>query len=490
MHAPHDAEGLARARRRFVYQELLVLQIALAMRRYLLTRRKSAPPLVVNETIDRRIVRLFPWELTADQRRAIDEVCRDMAQPFPMNRLLQGDVASGKTVVAIYAMLLAVAHKHQAALMAPTEILARQHAETLAEQLRESRVRIGLLTGTLPAAERRRMLEEIAAGRIDLVVGTHAIVQDDVQFAKLGLVIVDEQHKFGVRQRATLKHSGTDPHYLVMTATPIPRTMSMTLFGDLEVSTLREGPPGRQKVRTYIADADKRDQWWEFFRKKLREGRQGYVIAPLVDESETVDAASVEQLLESLLDGPLDAFRLDLLHGRMSAAEKERAMRAFRSGETQVLVATPVVEVGIDVPNATLMTIEGGERFGLSQLHQLRGRISRGSHAGHLCVFAEPTSEESQKRLAALAETTDGFKLAEVDFALRGPGDLFSARQHGLPPLRVADLVADREIVAEARRDAQALIENDPELAAPAYARLRKMVLVRYGKAMELGDVG
>jgi len=323
-----------------------------------------------------------------------------------------------------------------------------------------------------------------------VVIGTQAVVQKDVQFAKLGLVVIDEQHKFGVRQRAQLRASGVDPHYLVMTATPIPRTVSMTLFGDLDVSTLRESPPGRQPVHTYWATEEQRARWWDFFRRKLREGRQGFVITPLVDESDQVAAASLEQAYEELVNGPLEAFRLDLVHGRMTSEQKEAAMQAFRQRRTQVLVATSVVEVGVDVPNATLMTIESGQRFGLAQLHQLRGRISRGDHPGYLTVFADSPNDQARQRLEALVGTTDGFELAEVDFQLRGPGDLFGTRQHGLPPLRIADLQRDEAILQRARDDSRQLLSRDPHLDAPEYAPLRARIRRRYGQAMELGDVG
>ena len=489
IHSPVDRESLQEARRRFVYQELFVLQLALAWRRFRLLHDCPAPSLSVDAKIDSRIRRLFPFELTAQQGEVISEICEDMAGTRPMNRLLQGDVGSGKTVVAEYAMLLAVASGYQAAIMAPTEVLARQHARTLSHDLRNSSVRIGLLTGSLPAKVRRTTLAAISAGDVDLVVGTHSVLHQSVEFQRLGLVVIDEQHKFGVRQRASLR-GGLDPHYLVMTATPIPRTVSMTRYGDLDVSTLRQSPPGRQRVHTYLAEEDRRPRWWEFFRKKLREGRQGYVITPLVDESETIPLASVEQAFEELANGELEAFRIGLVHGQQTPEEKDVAMQAFRSGETQVLVATSVVEVGVDVPNATLMTIESGERFGLAQLHQLRGRISRGSHSGYLCVFASVDSEEARQRLDAFTRTTDGFELAELDFEMRGPGDLLGGRQHGMPPLRIANLQRDTALLLEARQAARALVADNPGLADPSLARLRRMVLVRYGKTMELGDVG
>ncbi|MDA1050817.1 MAG: ATP-dependent DNA helicase RecG [Planctomycetota bacterium] len=490
IHAPDNIERLEHARRRFIYQELLFMQLALGLRRSKLQQEQRSPALPANAKIDARIRRLFPFELTGDQQQAIADISHDMQREYPMNRLLQGDVGSGKTVVAEYAMLLAVAHQHQAALMAPTELLARQHVRTLARDLRESRVRIALLTGSLSAAERRTALERIAAGEIDLIIGTHAIVQADVKFKQLGLVIIDEQHRFGVNQRAALRQAGLDPHYLVMTATPIPRTISMTLFGDLDVSTLKQTPPGRQPVHTYLGEEGQREKWWEFFRKKLREGRQGYVIAPLVDDSPELEIQSVESAYENLANGELEAFRLGVLHGRQSSEEKEALMQAFNAGELQVLVATSVVEVGIDVPNATLMTIEGGERFGLAQLHQLRGRVSRGAYPGYVCVYASANSDGAQQRLQAFSRTTDGFELAESDFQMRGPGNLFSLKQHGLPPFRIADLTRDFAVLEEARADAQQMLDAAPGLDAEELQLLKQRVLLRYGGAMELGDVG
>ncbi len=510
IHQPRDQASLEQAKRRFIYQELFVLQLALAIRKWRLTHHRRAPALPASARIDARITRLFPFELTSEQRIAIDQIAADMGREVPMNRLLQGDVGSGKTVVAMYAMLLAVAHGKQAALMAPTEVLARQHVQTLSTALKASQVRIGLLTGSLTPAERKKTLDALAAGELDILVGTQAVTHalnqsagssiasadgltdalEGGRFAKLGLVVIDEQHKFGVNQRAALKRAGIDPHYLVMTATPIPRTVTMTLFGDLDVSTLRAPPPGRQKTHTYLAEDGQRNRWWNFFRQKLAEGRQGYVIVPLVEETEAVEAASVAQTLDVLQRGELLGHRLAALHGRMTPIEKESAMESFRRGRVQVLVSTSVVEVGVDVANATLMTIEGGERFGLAQLHQLRGRISRGSHPGYCCVFANSNTDDGQRRLEAFTRSTDGFELAELDFKLRGPGDLFGTRQHGLPPLRIADLARDALIVEEARSDAQTLIAADPDLNQPAYAKLKRMVLVRYGEALELGDVG
>lgn len=490
IHFPKDRQSLAAARRRFVYQELFILQLALAIKRRKQASLARATPLEATAKIDARIRRLFPFDLTASQQRAIAEIAADMNRPLPMNRLLHGEVGAGKTIVAVYAMLLAVAHGCQAALMAPTEVLARQHAQTLQRLLAASQVRLGLLVGGQPAAERTDILRRLAAGEIDILVGTQAVLQENVQFNRLALVVIDEQHKFGVRQRATLKQAGLEPHYLVMTATPIPRTVTLTQFGDLDVSTLSDLPPGRPKIHTYLADNARRTQWWDFVGKKLREGRQGYVVTPLVEESDAIDAASLNEAYEALANGPLEAFRLGLIHGRMDPAEKDAIMAQFRAGEIQVLMATSVIEVGVDVPNGTLMTIEGGERFGLAQLHQLRGRISRGKFPGYCAVFADPQSDESRQRLEAFVKTTNGFELAEVDFAIRGPGELFGTRQHGMPAMRIADLARDGEVLEEARRDAQALVSSDPGLSRPEHARLLRMVLARYGQALDLGDVG
>lgn len=490
IHFPDDHHALTEARRRLVYQELFILQTALAIKRRQQQQQARAVPLPITDEIDLRIRRLFPFPLTPGQEQAVREITADLARPIPMNRLLQGDVGCGKTVVTVYAMLAAVAHGCQAVLMAPTEILARQHEQTIEKLLARSRVRRTSLRGSLANRERAERLNRIAAGEIDIVVGTQAIIQEDVRFAKLALVVIDEQHKFGVRQRAKLKQAGIDPHYLVMSATPIPRTLTMTLFGDLEVSTIRDTPPGRQKVHTYFVGPEQREKWWEFFRKKLREGRQGYVVTPLVDESERAQAESVEAVYERLCNGELAEFRVSLIHGRMNSLEKDAVMDEFRRGRWQVLVSTSVIEVGVDVPNATLMTIESGQRFGLAQLHQLRGRIARGRQPGYCCVFADAPSPEAQARLKVFAATTDGFELAEADFRLRGPGDLLGTQQHGFPPLRIADLIRDADILEEARADADALVASDPGLARPEHARLRRMVLSRYGRVLDLGDVG
>jgi len=496
IHFPSDNASMLWAKRRFVYQELFILQLGLAVRRYQHRIQLKAVPLPVDKKIDARIRQRFPFDLTKSQEKVIKEITADLSQPIPMNRLLQGDVGSGKTVVAVYAMLTAVANGHQAVFMSPTEVLARQHLRTLTRMLEGSQVKIAPLFGGQRPAERSMVLQEIAVGKAQIIVGTQAIIYGEIPFQKLGLVIIDEQHKFGVLQRAVLKTGEKfDPHYLVMTATPIPRSITMTLFGDLDVSIMDGMPPGRQKVKTYIVEPDKKNDWWNYVARKVREERwQGYVVVPLIEDNDDTPEGELSNSLLSVFNqlsqNELSGLRLGMIHGRMSTEEKEKIMFDFRTGDIQILVATTVIEVGVDVPNANLMTIIGGERFGLSQLHQLRGRIGRGSNPGYCGIFASAETKDAEQRLKAFAATTDGFKLAEKDFEIRGAGDLFGTQQHGMPPLRVADLKQDREVLEEARQDAVEMIHNDPGLAEPQHAKLRKQMLNRYGTVLNLGDVG
>ncbi|KAA5543792.1 ATP-dependent DNA helicase RecG [Roseiconus nitratireducens] len=508
IHRPEDRDALLGARTRFVFQELLVMQLALAMRRRQLTTSLQSSPLTSSALLDARITNRFPFELTGDQRAAMREIAGDMGRQFPMNRLLQGDVGSGKTVVAIYAMMLAVGNSHQAVLMAPTEVLARQHYQTLCRMLADSRVRIGLICGSLTAGQRRDVMAKTASGELDLLVGTQALLHG-IEFKSLGLCVIDEQHKFGVRQRVALRSGGIDPHYLVMSATPIPRSVAMTVFGDVELTTLREKPPGRGSVKTYLGRPEWQRRWWDFVRQQLNEGRQGFVVAPRVsasgantqqgpgelpDDAETElsseeDVSSVEAVFRQLQRETFPDRRVALLHGQLGNEEKIRLMNEFAEGEIDLLVTTTVIEVGIDVPNATVMTILGAQQFGLAQLHQLRGRVSRGTHTGHVCVFTDGQQPPQEyERLQVFESTDDGFELAEADFRLRGPGDVLGARQSGLPPLRIANVIEDLDILHVARQIAQRLIDEDPNLDDAQWTALKAQVLRRYGKRLDLGD--
>ena len=508
IHCPSSHAMIAAARRRFVYEELFMLQLALRMHRSQQQERRSAPAIAIDARLDSRIRARFPFEFTAAQRRVATEIAADLARDEPMNRLLQGDVGSGKTALAAYAMLAVVGTKvpattphadaspplvsqrYQAALMAPTELLARQHVATLQRMLsgKGGSVEVELLVGGQPALQRARIAARIADGQVGIVVGTQALVCGTAKFKNLALVVIDEQHRFGVIQRALLQQGQADPHTLVMTATPIPRTIAHAIYGDLAVSVLDEQPPGRQPVATYRVGPEQLEKWWEFFRKKLSEGRRGYVVVPAIEESKR-DLASISSAFENLANGPLEAFRLGLVHGRLKSKAKTAVMDDFRSGKLDVLVATSVIEVGIDVPQATIMTILDADTFGLAQLHQLRGRVARGATQG-ICGAVTESATESIPRIDAFVSTTDGFKLAEQDLLLRGPGDLVGTRQSGAPPLYLADLLRDASVVAEARRDAIALFERDPTVADPKLRRLHELIQRRWGEKLGLGQVG
>jgi ATP-dependent DNA helicase RecG len=407
-----------------------------------------------------------------------------------MNRLLQGEVGSGKTVVAAAAVVIAVQGGCQAAVMAPTEILAEQHYLTFRRLLEPLGIRTVLLTGGLGRGEREARRAEIASGEADLVVGTHALLQEDVAFHRLALVIVDEQHKFGVAQRAALRQKARDPDVLVMTATPIPRTLALTLYGDLDISVLDELPPGRVPVRTYLRTPEDRERIYAFVRREVEAGRQAYIVCPLVEESEKLDAQAATELYEELRGRVFRDLRVGLLHGRMEVEDKERVMQAFRAGEISILVATPVVEVGVDVPNATVMVVEHAERFGLAQLHQLRGRVGRGGQKAYCILIAEPSTEEGRRRLEALVRTNDGFEIAQVDLELRGPGEVFGTRQHGLPDFRVANPLRDGALLERAREAASLILAADPRLERPEHEALRRVLLARYEGSAALLAVG
>lgn len=487
IHAPIDQEDIAVSRRRLAFDEFLVLQTALAIKRAEVQTR-TAPPIPVTPRIDARIRRLFPFAFTAAQNRAATEIAADLARSLPMNRLLHGDVGAGKTAVAIYAILAAVAAGYQTALMAPTEVLARQHYQTLDRYLEHSRVRRALLTGSLTAKQREKTVRQLTEGAIDLVVGTHALVSKDVEFAKLGLVVIDEQHKFGVRQRAEFQRQATMPHHLVMTATPIPRSLAMTWFGDLDISVLNEKPPGRQETITKRVPAEQRDQAYDFLRKRIDQGAQGLVVAPRIDGED--DHVSVRQLADEFAIGRFADIPVGVVHGRLPDDEKESAVAKFRSGELRILICTVVLEVGLDVPNASVVLIENAERFGLAQLHQIRGRVGRGSERGACFLIHHSLEPDVASRLDAVARNNDGFEIAEIDAEIRGIGEPIGVRQHGFVRPRIGDFVRDVELLRLARDEARRLVDADRRLEHHSLAPLRSAIIDRFADVLQLAFVG
>jgi ATP-dependent DNA helicase RecG len=449
------------AQRRLIFEDFFVFQSGLALRRQQNARIRKALVSVVDDRVRAAARAVLPFKLTDGQRQALAEIVADMQKEYPMQRLLQGDVGAGKTIVALLAAIVAMENSYQAALMVPTEILAEQHLATISRWLSQTRFRVALLSGRTTPAQRRELLPAIERGDVHFVVGTHALVQEQVKFRALALAIIDEQHRFGVLQRGTLSAKGLHPDVLVMTATPIPRTLALTECGDMEVSVIRGLPPGRRPVRTLVKPESRRDDIYALVREQLQQGRQAYVIYPLVEESEKVDLKAATEMAEHLSKHVFPDFAVALLHGRMKGDEKERVMRAFASGALHVLVSTTVVEVGVDVPNATVMIVEHAERFGLSQLHQLRGRVGRGGHES-FCVllYQAPWSDEARERLKAMSETNDGFVIAERDLRLRGPGDFFGTRQSGLPQLRAGDLTRDVDLLELAYAEARARVDN------------------------------
>jgi ATP-dependent DNA helicase RecG len=489
-HFPAGEGERAAAVRRLAFDDFLLLQLGLAILRSRTTRQRGVSMRPRGELL-RRLRASLPFSLTAAQERVWDDIRRDMAAPYPMHRLLQGDVGSGKTVVAALAVCAAVEAGYQAAVMAPTEILAEQHLATFRRLLEPLGIGVTLLTSGLKGRERAARRAAIAAGEIGCVIGTHALVQEPVEFKRLGLAVVDEQHRFGVHQRARLKGKGERPDVLVMTATPIPRTLALTLYGDLDVSVLDELPPGRKPVRTDARTESRRRQIYDFLRAQIADGRQVYVVYPLVEESELVDLKAATDMAHHLQRDVFPDLTVGLLHGRLSSEDKDAIMQSFKAGAIQVLVATTVIEVGIDVPNASVMLIEHAERFGLSQLHQLRGRVGRGPWKSYCILLTSGRlGEDAQRRVEAMVETNDGFKIAEVDLQLRGPGEFFGTRQSGLPEFRVADLLRDTAILEEARREAQAIIAEDAELRSPAHRGLREALLTRWRGKLDLASVG
>jgi ATP-dependent DNA helicase RecG len=551
-HMPAHEDEAKAARRRFAFNELLVLQLGIAIKRHFNRTQLEASKLGWSLAMDEHIKQRFPFALTEDQASVVGEIVKDLQSNVPMNRLLQGDVGSGKTIVALYAMLMAVANRKQGAIMVPTELLAEQHYASISRMLAGSSVRVALMTSGAVATtgvKKAQVLEDVKRGRVDIVIGTQALLTETVGFKELAVVVIDEQHRFGVLQRAAIRdrsrvesepdlitgvettegegvsgggsHPGPlpggegarsksqsplkrgqaapvklahSPHYLVMTATPIPRTLSMTIFGDLDVSTIKHLPPGRQPVATRAVGTDKSDDVYRYVAQRVAEGEQAYVVLPAIDENGEEGAKQLKNVTThmKLLKQKYFADKVvEAVHGQLSQEERERVMTAFRAGTVDVLVATTVIEVGVDVPKATMIVIEHAERFGLAQLHQLRGRVGRGpSKRKSLCVLiGDPVTPESSARLAAMVGTTDGFKIAENDLEIRGMGDFFGTRQHGLPPLKVAKIPEDMDLLLTARRDAEEIVKADPQLRAPELALLRRVLIQQHGEALGLIDV-
>ena len=470
IHFPESEDMLSEARRRLIFEELFLLELGLLRMK---TKSRQSTALSMEKDYTEEFRSLLPFELTNAQKRAISQAASDMLLGTPMNRLVQGDVGSGKTAVSAALIYNCSKNGYQSALMAPTEVLAMQHYKTLAGFFESTDITIGLLTGSTPAAEKKKIKAALKSGGIDLVIGTHALIQKDVEFSNLALAVTDEQHRFGVNQRNSLHSKGKNPHVLVMSATPIPRTLALIIYGDLDLSILDELPKGRQKTETYLVTPEIRERAYGYVKKHLCQGRQGYIVCPLVEEGDASEMTAANALFKELSDGFFKGFRLGLLHGKMKSAEKKAVMDAFSSGEIQLLVSTTVIEVGIDVPNAVIMVIENAERFGLSQLHQLRGRIGRGTEKSTCILISEADETE---RLNVLTSTTDGFKIADEDLKLRGPGDFFGSRQHGLPEMKIADMMTDGEAIREAHSAAENLLKKNPALSGEEYALLRSAV--------------
>lgn len=489
IHRPADEEQLQKAKRRLKYDELFLMQLGLALRRYRMKNYSVSSVIGYSDKIDSRIRRRFPFLLTEGQNQAINDIVGDMGKDVAMNRLLQGDVGSGKTVVALYAALLAIANKKQVAFMAPTEILAEQHFLSIERYLKDSEVKRVLITGGLIGKRRKELLEQIKSGDINIVVGTVALLQKDIEFKSLALVVIDEQHKFGVEQRSELRKDSW-PHCLVMTATPIPRTLAMTAFGDLDASIIKHKPPGRGEVITRLVDRKDQAKAEEFIRERLRAGKQAYFVYPRIantDGDGEIRAATDEW--EKLSKNIFPEFEVGLLHGGMTSQKKKQVMDGFRKGKINVLVSTVVIEVGVDVPNATIMVIEDANHFGLAQLHQLRGRIGRGQAKSFCFLFADTDNEVAQSRLSMMARSNDGFEIAEHDLRLRGPGELFSTRQHGLPDMKIANIIDDYELLVMARKNAFRFVEKDPMLRKVENRNVLREIISKFGDSLGLADI-
>ncbi len=489
-HKPRTQEDVEISRHRIAYDEFLLCQLAVQTGRSRAHQIRGATPLPCTKTIDDRIRKRLPFKLTPGQDKAIEEICTDLARDIPMSRLLQADVGAGKTAVAVYASLVAVANRKQVAILAPTEVLVSQHLQKLTAYLSESRVNISYLAGSLTKSQRTTTLQKIRSGEIDIIVGTHALIQQNVDFQDLGLVIIDEQHKFGVAQRAALTAKGRRPHTLILTATPIPRSLAMTLFGDLDASIIEDAPPGRQPIVTTLVTEELETRAWTFVSKLIASGQQAYIVYPLVDESESLPLKAATVEADRLANEHLSNAKVGLLHGRMKPAEKSQIMASFRSGDLNALVATTVIEVGVDVPNATMMVIQHAERYGLSQLHQLRGRIGRGDQKSYCLLFSDSKNPKSIERLNILCESTDGFHIAEQDLLMRGPGELLGTRQHGIPTFKAADITRDIHLLQQARDDAAEILRDDPDLKISQHRELNRELKRRYAASQSLMFTG
>ena len=474
IHFPKSPDYLEEARRRLIFEELLILQLGLEKMR---SQTQNNAGAIIERDFSEEYFSHLSFSPTGAQRRAVKEAMRDMMSGRQMNRLLQGDVGSGKTAVAAALVYSAAKNSMQSALMAPTEVLAEQHYKTFLKLFEGCSINVELLTGSDTAAQKRRKKEALKAGEIDLLIGTHAIIQSDVEFKSLALVITDEQHRFGVEQRNALGEKGENPHLYVMSATPIPRTLALIIYGELDISILDELPPGRQKIETYAVTSELRQRAYNYVKKHLDAGRQGYIICPLVDEGESdTELASAVKYADELQRGDFRGYTVGLMHGKMKSVDKKKVMESFSNGETQLLVSTTVIEVGVDVPNAVIMVIENAERFGLSQLHQLRGRIGRGQYKSTCILITDAKNDTAQRRMKVMETTTDGFKIADEDLKLRGPGEFFGSRQHGLPEMKIADMLEDRSTLEETQRAAKEIMARDPELSSPESTALKNEI--------------
>nr|WP_276717354.1 ATP-dependent DNA helicase RecG [Caloranaerobacter azorensis] len=475
IHFPKDRYSYIEAKRRLVFEELFILQLGLRLiRNKYVENSQGIRFLQVNE-ID-ELISSLPFELTNAQKRVYKEICLDMESNRPMNRLVQGDVGSGKTIIAVLAMFKAVKSGYQAVMMAPTEILATQHYENVSNLLERFGIKVSLLVGSMSSKKKKEILDKIREGTIDIVIGTHALIQKNVKFHKLGLAITDEQHRFGVRQRAILSQKGLNPDVLVMTATPIPRTLALILYGDLDISIIDELPPGRKKVKTYVVNSSMKKRVYDFIKREINKGRQAYIVCPLIEESDTLDLQSAIKLYEELKNNIFKNLRLGLLHGKLSATEKDAIMAKFKNREIDILVSTTVIEVGVNIPNANIMVIENAERFGLSQLHQLRGRVGRGEHQSYCILINESRSKISIERMKIMEKSNNGFEISEKDLEIRGPGEFFGTKQHGLPDLKIANLFTDIKMLKIAQKEVFQLLKEDPFLELPKHSSLKQKI--------------